>query len=256
MADRAFSTLFGKVAPSAPGCPQPLMLQYIRDAAIRTCERTLLWRYSEPKFSLEAGRFIYPYAKPSNADVHVLFDAVMNNTPLEKLTLEQAIASYPEWADNFAGLDIDDLWQQSDKGALNENQFNTITFNGGSEFVLPPEALEGTSQPRIVCQLTPDQYIVLPNPDDVVTYSMRMFYALKPKRDAVSMPSAVLDEIEDVIVHGALQQLLVMPNVAWADRELASYHARQYLFHAMERRARANLGNMRGSMLVRGPRFA
>jgi hypothetical protein len=47
-----------------------------------------------------------------------------------------------------------------------------------------------------------------------------------------------------------------MPNVTWSNIELASYHSRQYLFHLSERRARANLSNMRGAMTARSPKFA
>ena len=48
MADRAFSTLVQEVNASVPGCPQPVILRELRKAAIRTCERTLFWRYVQP----------------------------------------------------------------------------------------------------------------------------------------------------------------------------------------------------------------
>jgi hypothetical protein len=41
-----------------------------------------------------------------------------------------------------------------------------------------------------------------------------------------------------------------MPNKNWSDRELATYHAKQYLSKITERRARANLGAARASMTV------
>jgi hypothetical protein len=43
----------------------------------------------------------------------------------------------------------------------------------------------------------------------------------------------------------------VLPNTSWSDRELASYHAKQFAFQIAERRARANLGNQRGMMRAR-----
>jgi hypothetical protein len=45
MADRTFASLVPRLNPSVPGCPQPMIISYIRDAAIRACERTLFWRY-------------------------------------------------------------------------------------------------------------------------------------------------------------------------------------------------------------------
>jgi hypothetical protein len=79
---------------------------------------------------------------------------------------------------------------------------------------------------------------------------------LKPTRTAAGMDLTIFNDLEEVIVHSTLQHLLVMPGVAWSDRELASYHAKQGLFTLTERRARANLGNYRGTMVASAPKFA
>jgi hypothetical protein len=282
------------------------MLREIRKAAIRACERTLLWRHVEPKFNLSPGAFEYGYNKPQNTDVHVVFDAMCDGQPLEKLTLEEALTRYPQWADVFSGYAPDVAWSETTKSPFNSNPYNSVEFNDANTYATLEEldsatatdlllqesgdsilletspgnransainvlyaraGLSGTfnvfkptladcSSPRTISQVTPDKFIVLPSPDDAKIYSMRMFYALKPTRNADGMEEHILDELEDVIVHGALQELLFMPNVTWADRELASYHARQFLLRISERRARANLSNMRGSMTARSPKFA
>jgi len=306
MGDRAFSTVVQEVAPSVPGCPQPMILREVRKAAIRACERTLLWRYSQPRFNLSPGAFEYGYNKPTNTDIHVVFAALVNDAPLENLTLEQAVINYPKWAELFSGYAPDVAWSVTSKSPLNSDKFNQSEFNeantyealealdsstaadlltqesgsallletsqsstlassisilyaraglGGSFAVLKP-TMTDCSEPRSICQITPDKFIVLPTPDDARTYAMRMFYALKPRRDADGMDSAILDELEDVIVHGALQQLLLLPNTSWSNADLATYHARQYTFQLTERRARANLSNMRGPLLARFPTFA
>lgn len=112
---------------------------------------------------------------------------------------------------------------------------------------------EGT--PADVTQVTVDKYVVLPPPNDQADYTVRMFLALKPKTTATGMEEVALGELTDTIVHGALERLLVLPNVPWADRELAAYHAKQYLFHTSERRARTNLGNQRAALTVRAVPF-
>jgi len=56
------------------------------------------------------------------------------------------------------------------------------------------------------------------------------------------MEQAYFDELEDVIVDGVLQRLLVLPGKPWEDRELAAYHAKQYVFKTAGRRARTNVG--------------
>ena len=251
MADRTFASLVPRVQASVPGCPHATVVQYIRDAAIRTCERTLYWRYQVPLFNLLPGVSEYVYDKPVNTDVHVMFEAVVNKRPLERLTMEKAIELYPQWADLFSGVNPQTVWLANPGTQFNGPQYDDTQYNGGDGVTLPAEALDGASTPQSITQVTPDKYIILPLPDDQRTYQCRMFLALKPKRNATAMDEVIFDELEEVIMHGALQHLLVLPNQAWSDRELAAYHAKQYVFQTAERRARANLGNVRGTMRAR-----
>ena len=256
MATRTFASLVPRLSPSVPGCPQYTKVQYIREAAIRVCERTLLWRYTQPTFSLLPGVHEYIYTKPAGTDVHVLFDAMVNNCPLTKLTLEQALFQYPAWADFYSGEDPSVLWSETPSGSYNSSEYDEGLFNGNGLFVLPAAVVADAAEPRSITQLTPDKYVVLPLPDGAKTYTMRMFYALKPSRTADGMNEVVFNELEEAILHSALQHLLVLPSVAWSDRELAAYHAKQFLREMVERRARANLGNMRGTMRATAPKFA
>ncbi len=252
MADREFETLLPRISPNVPGCPQPTIMQYIRDSAVRMCEQTLAWRHVEPKFDLQPGVAEYNYRKPKNTKVHAIFEAFINDYPLDKLTLEDALRLYPEWADLYSGLTAEEVWQNSPPSGYNSSEFDGDPLNGGTDAVdIPDAALEDGTEPRALCQISPDKYVVLPLPDDEKTYTMRMFYALKPIRSATGMDEVILDELEDIIVHSTLEMLLVMPDVSWADRELASYHGRKAVSYAVERRARANLGNHRATATVR-----
>lgn len=256
MTTRTFASLVPRLNPSVPGCPQYTAVQYIREAAIRVCERTLSWRYAQPTFNLVPGVHEYFFIKPSGTDVHVLFDAMMNDRPLERLTLEQALAAYPKWADVYSGVDSSTLWNLTVSGSYNAPTYNLLEVNGGQPFTPPPGAFAEASEPSAITQLTPDKFVVLPLPDNEQTYTVRMFYALKPSRSADAMDARVFDELEEAILHNALQHLLVLPDVKWSDRELAAYHAKQSLREITERRARANLGNMRGTMRATAPKFA
>lgn len=222
MATRDFDTLAVRLQPSVPGCPRPTIIQYIRNAAIKACEQTLAWRYEQPVFTLTPGTYVYNFNKPFDTIVHAVFGTFVNNEPLEVLTLDRALVLYPEWASRTT-----DTSEIAEKG----------------------------SNPRSITQISPHQFAVLPLPDATETYSVRMIYALKPTRTATGMDEAAFDELEDVIMHGALQELLVLPSVQWSDRELASYHAKQFRSQLTERRARANLGNSRGSVMVQLPKF-
>lgn len=211
MATRTFLSLVNRIAPSVPGCPQPIIQQYVRDAAIEACERTLAWRYEQPTIRLTPGVYEYPYTNPLQTEVHAFLTATVNNVPLTPVTLEQLYGMYPDW---------------------------------------PNLALDKRSDPRVICQLDPDNFILAPLPDDSQTYDVKMIVALKPLRTATEMDQNVFDDLENVIMHGALQHLLVLPDKNWTDRELASYHAKQYLYKTTERRARANIGAARASMSV------
>lgn len=254
MVERLFTTLIPRISPYVPGCPQPLMVQAIRDAAIRICERTLMWRYTPPVFDLLPGVHEYFYPKPPGTDVHVLFSAQLNDQPLEKLTLEQAIELYPAWADLYSGEDPTLIWGDTPTNVFNTDSFNVVQFNQTPAPELLATIAADGAEPRSITQLTPDRFIVLPLPDDG-EYAIRMFYALKPKRDATSMDSAILDELEEVVSHAALQYLLIMPNVTWSNRELAVYFGKLSLHQTTERRARANLTNARGAVLARIPKI-
>lgn len=252
MADREYSTLIPRIAPSVPGCPEPTIIQSIQAAAIRMCELTLAWRHVEPKFDLQPGVPEYNYRKPLNTEVHALFETTLNNYPLDKLTLEQALELYPQWVDLYSGLTAAEVWQDSEPSTYNSSPFNTQPFNGANQAVqIPEEALADATVPRAICQITPDKYIVLPLPDDKKPYTIRMFYALKPKRSATGMDEIIFSELEDTIVHTTLETLLVMPDSSWTDRELATYHGRKAIAYSVERRARANLGNHRATASVR-----
>lgn len=252
MADRTFASLVPRVQASVPGCPHATIVQYIRDSAIRTCERTLYWRYQVPLFNLLPGVSEYAYNKPDNTDVHVMFEVLVNKRPLRHLTMEKAIELYPQWADLFSGVNPQVVWQANPGSQFNGVQYDEGEYNGGTgPLRLPVDALADGSTPQSITQINPDRYVILPLPDDQVTYQCRMFVALKPKRNATGMEESIFDELEEVIMHGALQHLLVLPNQAWSDRELAAYHAKQYVYQISERRARANLGTVRGIMRAR-----
>jgi hypothetical protein len=212
MTTRTFLSLVNRIAPSVPGCPQPIIEQYIRDSAIEVCERTLAWRYEQPSIRLTPGVYEYPYEQPTNSEVHAFLTVSVNGQTIDPATLEQIHQRYPDW---------------------------------------PTSAVDKRGTPTHVCQLDTDNFAIAPAPNSDTTYDMKMIVALKPLRTATGMDKTAMDDLENVIMHGALQHLLVLPGKNWSDRELASYHAKQYTFKTTERRARANLGAARASMTVK-----
>jgi len=255
MADRTFATLTPRLTGHAQGIPYPLALDAVRQAATRACERTLVWRYVVPEFALTPGVPEYAYNVPANARVHAVFEALLNDRPLERLSLEQAICKHPQWADLYSGLTAGDAWAGTPESGLNTEEFNTDEFNDGDAYVVPAAIVADGGTPVTLTQTHPNRYTVLPLPDGEQTYNLRMFVALKPTPTADGMDEHIFDELEEVILHGALQHILAMPQKQWTDREGSEYHARQYTFQVTERRARANLGNARATLTAQFPRF-
>lgn len=211
MANKTFNSLVNRLAPHVPGCPYPIIEQYIRDAAIEACERTLAWRYKQPKIRLTPGVYDYPYETPSHTEVHAFITVAVNGRQMQPITLEHLHELFPEWPD------------------LSADQRAT---------------------PRYISQLDPDNFVIASIPDSAESYDVRMIVALKPLRTATSMDQTVMDDLENVIMHGALQHLMLLPDRDWSDANLAAYHARQYLYKITERRARANLGAARAPMSI------
>lgn len=255
MADRAFVDLVPRVLPFVSACPRETVRQHIRDAAITVCEYTHMWRYETRQFNLVAGLHYYEYNKPTNAEVVALYRAILDETtPLSILTLEQAIDRYPAWADILGGVDPLSAWDNTLPSEYNTDEFNSLTLGGNPAFVTPEDALDGASQPCVITHMTPDKFIVLPTPD-TGDYVLRMFTALRPKRNATGMDEVVFYELEDAIMHRAIHTLTLMPNKPWSSAELSAYHRREARFLMNDKRAKANLTTGRGNVRVEYPGF-
>jgi hypothetical protein len=211
-----FDSLVTRLSPSVPGCPQPVIEQYVRDSAIDACEKTLAYRHIQNKIPLTNGVYDYPYDPPTNTEVHAFLSATVDGARMRTLSLEEFQDRFPKWPDSAP----------ADYGV-----------------------------PTHISQLDADTFIVGPTPDAAKTYEIRMIIAVKPLRTSVEMDTTAFDELENIIMHGALQNLLILPERTWSDRELAAYHAKQFLHKTAERRARANLGAARNSLRVKPVAF-
>lgn len=212
MSTRLFSSLERKLAPSVPGCPLPVMVQFIRDAAIDVCENTLVWRFEQDAIRLTPGIYEYSYESPKDTEVVAIIHSAMNGQSVPFITQEDLHSKYPAWPET----DTDDR-----------------------------------SQPAVVSQFNPDGFLVAPVPDAADDYDLKMFLALRPTPSATGMNESIFDEVEALIVHGALYRLFSLPERSWTNADLATYHARQTTFRMTSRRAKANLGVGRATLTVR-----
>lgn len=255
MTDRTFASLASRIEPIIKGAPRPLVVDHVRQAARAICTKSLIWRYQVPVHNLLPGVHEYPFNAPTGTEVVHLFAAHVNNCPLDKLTLHQALVRYPAWADLYSGEDAEELWSETPGGYLNATAYNEDVFNAGSTFVLPDSIVADASTPLVITSLSPQRYIVLPLPDGE-TYEMRMFIALKPTLTATGMDDQVFNRAEDAILYHALSTMLLMKSSEWYDPQLAGVYNKLAKDERLENKAEANIGVMGASMHVRMPRWA
>jgi hypothetical protein len=211
MATRLFSDLVNRIAPSVPGCPQPVIVTYVRNAAIDVCERTNAWRYQQAAITMTAGTYQYAFVPESGAEVYSVITANINGNELSPITLETLHSLYPKY---------------------------------------PSAVTAERATPQYFFQISPITFHVALVPINS-TDKINMFVSQRPSRASTGMNEAVMDDVEDAIMHGALQQLLTLPERTWSDKELAAYHAKQFVFKVTERRARVNIGAGRAAPTVR-----
>ena len=218
MANRDFIDLETRLSSIVPGVGTPAVLEYVRRAAIEVCERTLVWRYEQDPLILSAGVYEYEYETPENTEVCGVIHARLNGaSTLTPLIQEEIHRKYPSWPETDSTL-----W----------------------------------SEPQYIGQLNPDCFVVAPIPNSDKSWSLKMFLALRPTPDATGMEKTFFDEVETAILHGAAQHLLTIPDKPWSDEKAANYHAQQFAYKINARRARANLGNPRGSVSVQMQHWA
>lgn len=251
MANTAFSSVAGRVEALAPQVPRPTVIEHLRLAARRACEKSLAWRHVPDKFDLLPGVHEYAFEVPSMSEVEHVFGVSVNNKLLDLINLDVAIARYPEWANLFSGEDAEEVWSETPGGYLGASEYNEELFNGGSNFVLPDSIVAEGSTPKAITMVSPQRYIILPLPDGEETYSTRMWLALKPTRTATEMDTQAFEELEDVIVDGALETLFAMPGKSWTNPDYSVHYGGKFREGYLEKRRRANIGHVRGPMSVR-----
>ena len=217
MTTRLFTDLERKITPTAPGCPQPVIKQHVRDAAIAACKATLAWRYEQDPIPLTPGVYTYEYETPEDSEVVAIFQTSLNDLVFPAVSLDVLLARFPAW---------------------------------------PATATTDRAQPAVVSQFDTDHFVVAPVPDDVDTYTIKMFLALRPTQDADGMDKTIFDELEELIMHGALFRILSIPEQSWSNGKLAEFHGKQTTYKTSMQRAVANLGAGRASLRVRPVPFS
>lgn len=91
----SLESLLPKIMPYAPGCPEPLALASIIQAAQVFCERTRLWR-DQDQFNVTPTSYNIVCA-PEGAELFEIENALFNGLPLEPKSLADLDHEMPDW---------------------------------------------------------------------------------------------------------------------------------------------------------------
>lgn len=83
-----------KVLPYAPGCPEPVALEHIRNAAIEFCEETKLWRFDD---AFDLGEEPNLMCTPQGAVIHQIERCDFDGRTLEPRAIDWLDQHCPEW---------------------------------------------------------------------------------------------------------------------------------------------------------------
>lgn len=83
-----------KVLPYAPGCPEPVAREHIRNAAIEFCEETKLWRFDD---AFDVGDDPNIVCAPQGAVIHQIERCDFNGCKLEPRGVDWLDEHMPDW---------------------------------------------------------------------------------------------------------------------------------------------------------------
>lgn len=98
----AFSKFYPEVNPSVLGCPEPLMLNAVRNACIEFCSDTLYWQEILDPADITAADLPYDIDCPSGTNVAQIMSMSINGAAITPKSADWLDANYPGWATSVA----------------------------------------------------------------------------------------------------------------------------------------------------------
>ena len=198
-----FSDMLNDVSGHLPSCPALTIMSTLRKVAIDLCERGEVWQEDLAGVPVTAGAFRYtPVSPVAYAEVSSFTDAYLILADGTKVPLD--------WASRADVRRLRPQWPQDDAG---QPLFYTVEEPG-------------------VISLAP-----VPDADSVGTLYVRA--SMRPTPDATEFKTSLYPMVRRVLFHGALHELMLMPERAWSNEKIGAYHGKQWthLLHSTAIRA-------------------
>lgn len=215
MSNFNYTDLTGETLPSLPGCPVDILTNYIRNAAIEFCDKTLIWQYDIPAIDVVANTATYALTAPTGATVAKIVKVTFNGQQeLYPVDNDYLVRKYGDW---------------------------TIQ-SGGPRYVtqIPPDLTHA---------------ILVPNPSDSTVAALKVRVALKPTRASTFFDSNIAESYATDIAHGAISMLASVPGKPYFNPKLAAYSKDCFKEGINKARIRADKALMRTEQRVSFPRI-
>lgn len=95
----SYSSLVKEVLPYVPLCPDSLVEQNIRSAAIEFCERSKAYILDMDPFNTTAGVYEYDFDVPTGTEVHQVLYMTEDGNDMDPISPRSLELNYPDWRD-------------------------------------------------------------------------------------------------------------------------------------------------------------
>jgi len=206
MAKVSWESFLAEVLPSVEGCADVTAINAIRAAAIDFCQRTRVWQ--------------------AELDFPITIEANQAEYDLDPPDLESEIVTVPKRGVRYKGKELAGPTTHAD---LTRDQPGWQSATG--------------TQPTTFIYDESQQVIrVVPVPTAEVIDALTVRVALKPTRTSENADQYLYDSWLDAIAAGALARLLILPNKAWTNFELAEFYRKRFEKYIGDGRARVMKG--------------
>jgi len=109
--------------------------------------------------------------------------------------------------------------------------------------------------PKYVVFFPPATIELIPYPNEIPSDSLYVEVVTQPTLDAVTIPDDMLRKYRQCIADGAIAWLCEMPNQAWSNAALVSYHKQLFYRKVLDAKSEAMTGHVPRNLMMNQYRF-
>lgn len=210
----SYESFVSRIYIEASGCPEPLAIQVIRDAAIDFCVRSNFIQRDMDPIAAQEGIGDYDLEPPSQQLVVKIMKCWYKNYELNPVA--------PDYI--------------KDPAFYNANI---------------PNNPQSTGEPLVFTQKDERTFSVYPIPKETTESALTLRISCKPTRASTSCEDSLFEDYLDVIASGALSRLVSAVGKPYSAPAMVAFYANKFFAGVNEARQRASKGNVRANMQVR-----